>query len=719
MPRIILSILLLAQAAAPALAMPALSQDQQNLLQQAQQSGLMSDQFQTPSLGQQSAPGGQFQSQLQSRFSGQSQLQGQPQPVPQRQPLPPEVSQYELFVSSNGGPNISQFGYDFFNNPPSTFAPADNVPVTPDYAVAPGDGLELTLTGRVQGNWDLTVNRDGAVDIPRVGPVPVAGTQFKDLKDVLTRAVGRYYTGFNLDVSMGRLRSIRVYVVGEARVPGAYTVSSLATMVNALFAAGGPSKTGTMRDIELKRNGKLVSTLDLYDLLLDGDKSKDARLVNEDVIFIPPVGPLAGISGDVKRPGIYELSGETRLTDLIAMAGGFTTTAFRGRVGMQRIVDHRFRDYFNGDLADIKTDPQKNIPLRDGDLVSVQPIFDKDTAVSVDGAVAYPGKYGVQAGVTTLADIIKLSGGLLDYASDDAEITRVRLSTSGVVTTRFDADLAPIKSGAEPVPFYMQPNDHVMVKPIPDHTLYTMVKVSGEVLYPGTYPVQQGERLSSVLARAGGFSPRAYPQGVVFIRKSAQAQQQKNLDEIAQRLQKELLVEGSSGAQTALSPDEVAANKAATEAKQKFVDTIKNLKAQGRVYIKLTTLRALKGSPYDIQLEEGDAITIPQRSNVVNVTGAVMAQGSYVYDKHSYRSYVKMAGGYADYAQPGKTFILRADGSASPTHNNLFWSTRVGPGDTVVVPEQFDRVAWLREVRDISQILVNVALMAGVVIKVF
>ena len=170
---------------------------------------------------------------------------------------------------------------------------------------------------------------------------------------------------------------------------------------------------------------------------------------------------------------------------------------------------------------------------------------------------------------------------------------------------------------------------------------------------------------------------------------------------------------------TAISAEETAANKAEMEARAKFVGTLKGLKAQGRVYIKLKSLRGLKGSDYDIEMEENDEITIPAKSSVVNVAGAVMAQGSYVYSSSCYKNYVGMAGGYADYSKPGKTFILKADGSARKAKKMLFFSTNIEPGDTVVVPERFDRIAWLREIRDITQILVNVALTAGVVIKVF
>lgn len=637
----------------------------------------------------------------------------------ERPELKPEVSAYETFVSKEEGPRIKQFGYDFFNKAPSTFAPADNVPVTSDYVVGPGDELVISVWGKIDGRWQLEVSRDGNISVPKIGLVNVAGLTFNQLKEVLNTEFLKYYSGFNLNISMGSLRSIRVYVVGAARVPGAYTVSALSTMISALFESGGPSKTGSMRNIQLKRNGKVVSTLDVYDLLLKGDKSTDARLINEDVIFIPPVGPLAGISGDVKTQAIYELKESDKLTDLIAMAGGFATTGFRGSVAMRRIFDHKFRDFYYGDLSEVYTDRSKDMPLSDGDLVKVFQIMEQDNAVNVAGAVAYPGKFGIDQGKTCFKDVIKLAGGLMSYASNEAEITRVKFSTSGVQTERFIRDISYLHTGADMPPFLLEPNDHIMVKPVADWKLYKMVKVEGEVRHPGVYTVKKGERLSSVLERAGGFTDKAFPRGIMFVRESAREQQQKNLEEIIQRLEKQLLVESSAKMQTALSPEETTAGKTEMEAREKFVQTLKGLKAQGRVYLKLDTIEGLKGSDYDIEMEEKDSITIPPKSSVVSVAGAVMAQGSYIYAGGSFKDYVSMAGGYADYAAKGKTFILRADGSAKQARHCLLFPTRVGPGDTVVVPEKFDRIAWLREIKDFSQILMNVALTAGVVVKVF
>ena len=631
-------------------------------------------------------------------------------------------SDFESFIAGglleNWASTIKQFGYDLFNRPPSTFAPADNIPLSSDYIVGPGDELRISVWGKIEGSWEVQVDRNGNIVLPKVGVIGVAGLSFAEFKETLKKEFSKYYTGFKMNITFGSLRSIRVYIVGNARKPGAYTVSSLSTLVNALFAAGGPNKNGSMRNIQIKRNGKTAISFDLYDLLLKGDKTKDIRLLPEDVIFIPPVGPLAAIAGKIKNPAIYELKGETKLTDLIDMASGFTNTAFRGRVAMQRIFNHRFTDFFEGELSEISGDSSKNVMLQDGDLIQVLPIAEQDSAVNLAGAVVYPGKFGIKQGETMLKDIVKLAGGLKRQASNEAEITRVQPSSAGIITERFNINVRDILNDFSKN-FKLQPNDHIMIKPIADWKLYKMVDISGEVKHPGVYTVKKGEKLSSVLKRAGGCTDQAYAKGIVFIRESVRKQQQKNLEEIANRLEKELLIEGSARIGTSISQEAIAAKKVEMEAKTKFVDSLRKLKANGRVYIKLKTIKKLEASDYDIEMEEGDGIFIPAKSSVINVSGAVMAQGSYVYSARGFKNYVNLAGGYADYANKGKIFILKADGSARKAKKCIFFSAKVEPGDTIVVPEKFSRVAWLRGIKDITQIMMNMALTAGVVIKVF
>ena len=666
---------------------------------------------------------------------------GQPKPgstsmAPSQLPTGGSLSEFEQFIASGTSgvisTNLRQFGYDLFRQPPSTFAPADRVPVGPDYVLGPGDELRITIWGNIEGQWNVVVDRDGKISLPKVGIIGVTGLTYGEFKETLNKELSKYYTNYQMNVSMGPLRTIRVYIVGNAARPGSYTVSSLSTLVNSLFEAGGPSKTGTMRNIDVKRNGKNVVQFDMYDFLLKGNKTKDVRLMPEDVIFIPPVGPLAGIAGNVRNPAIYELKGETRLLDLIGMAGGLTGMAFRGRVQVQRIENNEFRTIFEGDLIDIEKTAEKNFALKDGDLVKVFAVVDHKNTITITGAVANPGDFGVASGVTRVSDVIALSGGLLYYASSQMEVTRVKVTQTGPRTERFVVDVFKAMEGdpAHNVPLEM--NDYLFVRMVPEWQLYRTVNVGGEVKYPGAYTITRGEKLSSVLERAGGYTNFAYLRGALFTRERVRQLQQKTLEELATRLEKELIAEGAIQAGTALSADEVQAKKMEMEQRAKFIESIKRQKATGRMTIWLAHLRLLKGSEYDIELEEGDSLYIPSENKVVNVVGSVMSNGSFIYnEKWGYEDYVQMAGGYSRYADEDNVFVMKVDGSARRLSNGFMnWSPirkrwevagfndAKGPlesGDSIVVPERLERTAWLRNLKDITQILANAGLAAATI----
>ncbi|HNT69968.1 MAG TPA: SLBB domain-containing protein, partial [Syntrophorhabdaceae bacterium] len=647
-----------------------------------------------------------------------------------QQPASGTISEFEQFISGRTPTTIStaiqQFGYNLFTRPPSTFAPVDKVPVGPDYVVGPGDELRITIWGNIEGQWTAIVDRDGNITLPKVGILGVTGLTFQELKDTLHKQLAKYYTNFEMNVSMGNLRTIRVYLVGNAVRPGAYTISSLSTLVNALFESGGPSKKGTMRDVQLKRRGKTVARFDIYDFLLKGDKTRDIRLMPEDVIFIPSVGPLVAIAGNIKNPAIYELKGESKLSDVLSMAGGLTATAFKGRVQVQRIENHKFRTIFEGDLIDIDRHLEKDFVVQDGDLVKVFAVVDTKNTIMISGPVANPGEYGITPGVTRIRDIIALSGGTLYYASKDAELTRIKVTQSGPQTERLPIDLSRAVQGDPQHNITMEINDYLFIRSVPEWDLYKTVTVGGEVKYPGVYTVQKGERLSSLLERAGGYTDKAYLRGAVFTRVRVRELQQKNLEEVSVRLERELLSAGASQMSAAISREEIEAKRAEYEQKQKFIDTLKRLKATGRFTIRLAHLRLLKGSEYDIELEEGDILHIPSAINVVNVAGSTMFQGSFLYSENlSYKDYIEMSGGYTRNADESNVFILKADGSAMKPKSSIFWNSNrsrweiaalgetvkeVEPGDTVVVPEKIERVAWLRDIKDITQILANVAL---------
>ncbi len=642
-----------------------------------------------------------------------------------RAPRSQERSEFEKYVSEKNpvtaSSEIRQFGYTLFEKPPSTFAPTLYVPVGPDYVVGPGDTIRIDIWGKIEGNWNVVVNNDGNISLPKAGVFGVTGLSFAELKEVLYKNLSKYYSGFEMNVSMGPLRTIQVYVVGNAERPGAYTISSLSTVINALFEGGGPSKTGSMRNILVKRNGKTIATFDLYDLLLTGDKTKDIRLMPEDVIFIPPVGPLAGIAGNVRTPAIYELKGETRLHDLVQMAGGLTGIAFSGRVQIQRIEDHRTRILFEGDLLDIENNPAKNFVLQDGDLARIFAVVSSASTVNLVGAVPHPGEYAVKPGVTTVKEIISRAGGLLYYTSDQAEVTRVKVAQTGPVTEIFSINLVRAMADDPLHNLPLQNNDYLLFRAVPEWNLYRTVTINGEVRYPGTYTFKQGERLSSLIERAGGYTSRAYLRGTVFTRERVREQQQRQINEMTERLERELGGSGISQVATASGPEEARMVQLELEQKRQFIAQLKTARAKGRIALNISEPEAFRGSAHDIELEQSDNISVPTNPKTVQVIGSVYNQSAFVYEQDKeHVFYVNLAGGYTSHADRDNTFILQANGTAIKAGSSfLGFGGHLDSGDTVVVPEQIERVAWMRNFKDITQIMYQIAVTAGVLLVVF
>jgi protein involved in polysaccharide export with SLBB domain len=298
-----------------------------------------------------------------------------------------EPTAFQKFVEQSAGRMLPVFGAELFREVPSTFAPADRVPVTPDYVVGPGDQLLIRAWGQIDLSVSPVVDRVGAIYIPQIGSEAVAGLQFVQVQDFLKTAIGRVYRNFDLSVNMGQLRSIQVFVLGQARRPGVYTVSSLSTLVNAIFASGGPNTNGSMRRIRLMRQDRAVCEFDLYDLLQRGDKSKDQRLLSGDVIYIPPVGPQVAMAGSVNTPAIYELKESGTLEEGLQLAGGLTPVAAKRKAIIERIEDST-RRVVEASLAGSDAAAAK---LQNGDVVSVLSVAPRfENAVTLRGNVADP-----------------------------------------------------------------------------------------------------------------------------------------------------------------------------------------------------------------------------------------------------------------------------------------------------------------------------------------
>jgi len=312
------------------------------------------------------------------------------------------------------------------------------------------------------------------------------------------------------------------------------------------------------------------------------------------------------------------------------------------------------------------------------------------------------------------------------------EITRVKVTQSGPQTERFVIDAFKAMEGDPANNVLLEMNDYLFVRTVPEWQLYRTVIVGGEVKYPGMYTITRGERLSSVLERAGGYTNFSHLRGAVFTRERVRQLQQKSLEELAERLERELITESASRTGAAVSVEEVEAKKLEMEQRKQFIESLKKVKATGRMTIWLAHLRLLKGSEYDIELEEGDTLYIPAENKVINVVGAVMSNGSFIYnEKWGYEDYVQMAGGYSRHADEDNVFVMKVDGSARKLSRGFMnWSPLkkrweiagfnesrgvLEAGDSIVVPDRLERTAWLRNLKDITQILANAGVAAATI----
>ena len=678
-----------------------------------------------------------------------------PAPGPITPPPPP--TDFQRFVATSVGTVLPIFGQSLFASPPTTFAPVTDLAPAADYVVGPGDELRIRGWGQVDIDVSAVITREGTITIPRVGVIEIAGSRYQDLNATVRNAVGRLYKNFDLAVSLGRLRSIQVFVVGQAMRPGLYTVGSLSTLLNALFASGGPAPAGSMRRIELRRGGALVGQFDLYDLLLKGDKSKDLRLQSGDVIFIPPTGPVAAIAGRVNTPAIFELgAADTPLSELIAYAGGVTPTADTQSIQLERLDPKLGRV-----VQEIPwTPPAQATPLRDGDVVLLRSISQRfDNAVTLRGNVAFPIRTEWKKGLTVSGLIpdrlILIPEGywarIGSLSSEGPRQAGTRASSSLEMSARLKVDvenlldevswdyavierLDRVRLEPQVIPFNLR---KAIVDRDPAHDLpleagdvvtifsqkdvlspaekrFQIVRAEGEMNTPGIYQVRPGETLRQLVARAGGLAQNAYLFGAEFTRESVRKEQQARLEEVATRAEKEL--ERASALRLARATEaDTAAVKAQIETQRAAIARLRVLRATGRIVLGLSPSASTVEDLPDIVLEDGDRFYVPFRFSTVGVFGAVYAQSSLIYRPGArLGDYLAMAGGPTASADADSTYVLRADGSVfSRRHVGLFGSFDgkvLMPNDAIVVPEEYNPTNWVRELKDWSQIFFNFGL---------
>ena len=430
--------------------------------------------------------------------------------------------------------SLKPFGYDLFANAPTTYAPAASIPVSGDYLLGPGDTLDILFYGKTNNTFSLEINREGFVDFPELGPVGLAGLTYGEAKEMLQARISAQIIGTQVSISMGSLRSMQIFVLGEAFKPGAYTVSSLSTITHALVSSGGVSDIGSLRNIQLKRQGQLIATLDLYDLLLAGDTSNDVRVQASDVIYIPTVGDLASIEGQILRPAIYELKGGESAQDLIDLAGGLGPKAFAESARLERVNADGFMTALDIDLTQ---SADKELRLHGGDHLTVDAITDyKKGVVSLLGNVRHEGDFAWSEGMR-ISDVISENDQLnpdtdLNIAlvvrefANSVDIRVLSFNPGNVLSGAktndnlelMSRDLIVVLSAygdrvAELAPYVAKLKRQTKLG-----RLAKVVTAEGTVRFPGEYPLIEGMSVGGLIEVAGGLLDSAYSQSAEIAR---------------------------------------------------------------------------------------------------------------------------------------------------------------------------------------------------------
>jgi len=656
---------------------------------------------------------------------------------------------------------LRPFGYDLFRAP-SELTPPSEVADLSDYILGPGDNIIIYVWGKVEKEYDLTVDREGKVFIPKIGETMVWGLSPEEFESKIAKKLSRVYTDFKVSVSLGKIRSIRIYLTGEIKKPGAYTVSSLTTLFNALYLAGGPNERSSLRNIKLIRNNKIEADVDLYQFLLKGDNSGDVRLSSGDAIFVPISGPHISISGEVKRPAIYEIIGGEKIGQVLELAGGPTAEAYLDRIMLDRISPNDERE-----IIDINMNPNNgkldDITLMDGDRLTLFSIYEmRRNVVSVAGMVKHPGHFE-RTDSTTLRSIL-IQGELLPenvyferanlfrrYTDRRIEVIPVNLrevldgnmdlklknhdslhiySIDDVKRKKFVYIEGEVKNPGE-YPLYdnmkisdlvflagspnkgayslsaelahtdstgrvhltsidlnnpesgqilLREDDRLFIRKKPDWFLHRMITIEGEVKFPGRYALQtRDETLYDLIKRTGGFTNSAFPEGIIFRRKSiANSLKRQNLEEIITNSQP--LQEDSLG-------------------NIKKVGLISyNTENMNRIIIDMNKILSTDGVKGDVVLQSDDFIYIPEIPSGISVLGAVGANGTIKFVRNKkVKYYIERAGNFTSQANKKGTRLIKADGQAFSGGGIL--GKRVGIGDAIVVPTQIMKKRdWLKTV---------------------
>jgi protein involved in polysaccharide export with SLBB domain len=716
---------------------------------------------------------------------------------------------------------LKRFGSDMFlNRGLDTKQMSVDIPIGPDYILGVGDGLIINLWGGVSQSFSRTVDREGKIVLPEAGTIVVAGLPLERVQALVQSALSQQFRDAKVAVTIARLRTVRVYVVGDVQRPGAYDISSLSTPLNALYAAGGPTSIGSLRVARHFRGKELVREVDLYEFLLRGVRPDTERIENGDTILISPVGRQVAVAGMVKRPAIYELKDETKLSDVLNDAGGVLVSASLTHITVERVGAQGHRTTLNLDLPERSTaESSKKLmdafAIQDGDQVSVAPIlpyserviyveghvvrpgkfpyrddmklsdvirsyqdllpepaergaiirlmppdlraeaidfnvpdvlagneqihlqpfdtiripgrYEADAPkVQVHGEVLHPGTYPLSRGMT-VTHLVRMAGGFNRSALlDDADLASYDIKDGKQVLSRRDtvkigAAVSAPDSSADVV---LKPGDVLTIHQISGwNDIGSSVSLEGEITYPGPYGIQEGERLSSVLKRAGGFRATAYPMGAILVRNQVKELEDKSRNELIHQI--ETTPAGAKLAPSLSAQDDAATLQILVQQQKAVVERLRGQPSIGRLVIRISAdIASWEGTPADIEMRRGDVLTIPKKPGFVLVSGQVYNASAITFVPGKTASwYLKRAGGSTEGGNMKEVLVIRANGLVVGRRSGEWFEpgvleTKLEPGDVVVVPQKvFGGSAALRNLFASAQVLSSVGFAAALALR--
>ena len=712
---------------------------------------------------------------------------------------------------------LRRFGSDMFltHGLDTRQTPVD-IPIGPDYILGVGDGLIINLWGGVSQSFSRTIDREGKIVLPEAGAIVVAGLSLERAQALVQGALSQQFRDAKVAVTISRLRTVRVYVVGDVQRPGAYDISSLSTPLNALYAAGGPTTIGSLRIARHYRGKELVREVDLYEFLLRGVRPDTERIEDGDTILISPVGRQVAVAGMVKRPAIYELKDETKLSDVLNDAGGVLVSGSLAHITIERIATQGRRITLNLDLPEGSTAESSRklmdaFAIQDGDRISVAPIlpysertiyveghvvrpgrfpyrddmklndvirsyqdllpepadrgviirlmppdlraeaiefnvpdvltgneqihlqpfdtirvlgrYEADgPKVQVHGEVLHPGTYPLSRGMT-MAQLVRMAGGFDRSALlDEADLASYDIKDGKQVLSRRDTVKIgeAVNNPGSSADVFLKAGDVLTIHQISGwNDIGSSVSLEGEVNYPGPYGIQEGERLSSVLKRAGGFRPTAYPMGAVLVRNQVKELEEKSKIELIHQI--ETTPAGAKLAPSLSAQDDAATLQILVQQQKAVVERLRSQPAVGRLVIKISAdISSWEGTPADIEMRRGDVLTIPKKPGFVLVSGQVYNASAITFVPGKTAGwYLKRAGGSTEGGNIKEVLVIRANGLVVGRRSGEWYEpgvleTKLEPGDVVVVPQKvFGGSATLRNLFATAQIFSSVGFAAA------